>query len=141
MHVADVMTSNLVTIKPTDTLKTAIEAMGKNFRRLPVVDEQQRLIGIITDRDLRLAANSPFIMRERWQDEYLLTNTYVENCMTTNPATISPSTHITEAIDLLLKGRFSGLPVVDESHHIIGIVTITDLLKAFKTHLSIPNQP
>ncbi|PJF43870.1 MAG: hypothetical protein CUN55_06870 [Phototrophicales bacterium] len=136
MLVREVMSSNPVTILPTDNLKTAIERMGKLYRRLPVVDENGRLVGIITDRDLRLAVHSPYILRERWQDEQLLTNTLVDNCMTPAPAYIGPDEHVQQAIQLILKGRFSGLPVVDEDKKVIGVITVTDLLRAFDMFLT-----
>lgn len=136
MHVQDVMTPNPVTISPEANLKTAMERMGRLYRRLPVVDGDGHLVGIVTDRDLRLAVNSPYILRERWQDEQLLTNTFVENCMTANPASITTDTPLVDAIDTLLKGRFSGLPVVDAEHKVIGILTVTDVMRAFQTILT-----
>jgi acetoin utilization protein AcuB len=139
MHVKDVMSSNPVTILPTDTLQTALTRMGKNFRRLPVVDEQSRLVGIITDRDLRLAMNSPYVLRERWQDDFLLNEFLVENCMTAQPAYTHPDVELTTAIDLILKGRFSGLPVVDAEQKVVGVLTVTDLLRALQNRLSATN--
>lgn len=136
MYVREVMSPNPVTITPSDNLKTAMERMGKQYRRLPVVDQEGCLVGIITDRDLRLAVNSPYIMRERWQDEQLLTSTSVETCMTPNPASIGPDATVQAAIELIIKGRFSGLPVVDESQHVIGVVTVVDLLRAFDTFIT-----
>lgn len=135
MRVKDVMTRNPTTISPADNLQTALTRMGKLYRRLPVVDDSGKLVGIITDRDLRLAMNSPYILRERWQDEFLLTEFLVENCMTFNPATIMADASLNEAIDLLLKGRFSGLPVVDDNHHVVGVITVTDLLRALQSML------
>lgn len=129
MLVRDVMTTNPTVIAPTDTLQTALEKMAEVGRRLPVVQEG-RLVGIITDRDLRLSMNSPLILRERWQDDYLLQHTYVSTYMTTNPTTISPDSPLQTAANLMLDGRFSGLPVVDEDHHVVGIITVTDLMHA-----------
>lgn len=136
MYVREVMSADPVTILPTDNLKMAMERMGRSYRRLPVVDAEGRLVGIITDRDLRLAVNSPYILRERWQDEQLLTNTLVETCMTANPASIGPDAHVQDAVNLIIKGRFSGLPVVDDNNHVIGVLTVTDLLRAFDTFLT-----
>lgn len=129
MRVRDFMTADPATISPEADLKTALEQMAVVGRRLPVVQEG-RLVGIITDRDLRLAMNSPYVLREGWQDTYLLENTLVENCMTRNPVTIKPDAPLQEAADLMLNGRFSGLPVVDDQQQVIGIITITDMLKA-----------
>lgn len=129
MRVKDFMTANPVTVTPDTDLRAALEAMAAIGRRLPVVQDG-RLVGIITDRDLRLAMNSPYVLREGWQDTYLLENTLVENCMTRNPVTIGPNAALQEAAELMLNGRFSGLPVVDDKQQVIGIITMTDMLKA-----------
>lgn len=129
MRVKDFMTANPVTITPDVDLRTALEVMAAIGRRLPVVQDG-RLVGIITDRDLRLAMNSPYVLREGWQDTYLLESTLVENCMTRNPVTIDPNAALQEAAELMLNGRFSGLPVVDDKQQVIGIITMTDMLKA-----------
>lgn len=137
MYVADVMTTNPITVQPEDTLHIALTRMGKNFRRLPVVDEAGVLVGIVTDRDLRLAMNSPYVMRERWQDEFLLNEYTIENCMTYTPAYVHPEMLITDAIDLLLKGRFGGVPVVDNDMKVVGVITTTDLLRALRQLLTV----
>ncbi len=135
MLVRDVMTPDPVTIGANDTLYAAAEHMHRhNCRRLPVLDEQSRLIGILTDRDLRLAANSPLILRERWQDEMLLQHTTVDACMTPNPITTPPDAPLEAAIGLMLRHKISGLPVV-AAERLIGIVTVTDLLRALQTLL------
>lgn len=136
MRVRDVMTTPPITVQASDNLSTAMQRMGKNYRRLLVVDEEEKLLGIITDRDLRLAMNSPYILRERWQDEQLLVQTQVANCMTANPAVVQPDTPLASAIEIMLKGRFSGLPVVDEAQRVVGVVSVTDILKAFHRHLT-----
>lgn len=136
MLVREVMTLDPITVQPDDTLRTAQELMvGCGCRRLPVIDESKRLVGIITDRDVRLALNSPLIMRERWQDDMLVTQTTVEVCMTPEPITIGPDAPLVEAVDLLLKRNISGLPVI-ENNRLVGIITITDMLRTLRDILS-----
>lgn len=130
MRVKDFMTPNPTTISPDDNLKTALERMARVGRRLPVVNDNGVLVGIITDRDIRLVMNSPLVMRERWQDEYLMETTTVGVCMAGDPVTIGPNAPLQEAVQLLLKGRFSGLPVVDDQHNVVGVITVTDLMRA-----------
>ena len=130
MRVKDFMTPNPATILPDDNLKTALERMAQVGRRLPVVNDHGVLIGIITDRDIRLVMNSPLVMRERWQDEYLMQTTTVGVCMANDPITISPNAPLQEAVGLLLKGHFSGLPVVDDERNVVGVITVTDLMRA-----------
>ncbi len=129
--VADIMTHHPVTVQPTATLRDAVQLMVRGgFRRLPVVNEEGRLIGIVTDRDIRLATDSPFVLRERSQHEYHMTHLTVESCMTPDPITVKPAMPVAEAIRRMRDHRISGLPVMlgDE---LVGIVTVTDVLDAF----------
>jgi acetoin utilization protein AcuB len=124
------MTPDPDTVQPGDTLRTVQARMAaRECRCLPVVDPAGQVCGIITDRDVRLALNSPLVLRERWQDDMLLDHTLVEACMTLDPVTIAPDAPVSEAIDLLLKHKISGLPVL-EGDRLAGIVTVTDLLRA-----------
>jgi len=130
MLVREVMTPDPLTVQPDDTLRTAQERMSEcACRRLPVVDENGHLVGIITDRDVRLALNSPLVLRERWQDDMLVNQTTVEVCMTPDPIVIAPDAPVQDAADILLKRKISGLPVL-EGDRLVGIITVTDLLGA-----------
>lgn len=128
MRIRDVMTPNPTTIGPNESLYVALQKMATVGRRLPVVANGE-LVGVITDRDLRLAMNSPHVLREKWEDEYLLRQSIVEEFMTVNPVTVTPDMPVVEAADLILKGHFSGLPVVDEQNRVVGVVTVTDLIR------------
>ena len=130
MRVRDMMSPNPVTIGLEDSLYTAKQKMVEaNCRRLPVLDEQNRLCGIITDRDVRLAVNSPVIMRERWQDDLLLEHTQVGLCMTPDPVCVRPDMLLSDAVNLMIARQISGLPVLD-GQQLIGIITVTDCLHA-----------
>lgn len=127
MIVADVMTRSVITIAPTSSIGTAIELMRQHgFRRLPVV-EDDRLVGIVTDRDLRQATNSPLVLREKWYSEFLLEAIKVRACMTENPLTVEPSTPLIHAARILRQRKIGGLPVV-QGEQVVGMVTITDML-------------
>ena len=144
--VADVMTSDPVTAVPEDSLRLARDRMAEgNFRRLPVV-QSGRLVGIITDRDLRRAMNSPFVLRERWYDDLILDQVKVWGAMTANPTTVEANAPLITAAQLMRDHRIGGLPVmktakspdrtaaslpstlVEGSDRLIGIITETDLL-------------
>ncbi len=130
MRVERIMTQNPVTVALYDSLRRAIALMKEgDFRRLPVL-ENGRLAGIVTDRDIRLAANSPIILRERWQDEFLLDHVKVEACMTPDPITVTPETSIEEAARLMRGRKVGGLPVVREGK-LVGIITETDILNYY----------
>ena len=125
--VADIMKSNPVTVTPRNAIRTAINLMREGgYRRLPVVD-RGRLVGIITDRDLRRAANSPFVVREQWYDNFILDHIEVGSCMTPNPLTIEPTVPIADATRIMRNHKIGGLPVVTDGQ-LVGIITETDLL-------------
>jgi acetoin utilization protein AcuB len=125
--VADIMTPNPVTVIPRNAIRTAINLMREGgYRRLPVVD-RGRLVGIITDRDLRRAANSPFVVREQWYDNFILDHIEVGSCMTPDPLTIEPTAPIADAARLMRNHKIGGLPVVADGQ-LVGIITETDLL-------------
>lgn len=124
---ADIMSGAVITISPDSSIGVAIALMREGgFRRLPVVDEG-RLVGIVTDRDLRQATNSPLVLRERWYSDFLLEAIKVKSCMTPDPVTITPDTPVLEAVRLLRQHRIGGLPVVEEGA-VVGIITTTDIL-------------
>jgi len=128
MIVRDVMTPNPVTIGPNYSIGTALARMRRGgFRRLPVV-ENDKLIGIITDRDLRLAMNSPYVLREGWYDSYLMEHIEVRSCMTANPLTLPEDSDLIEAVRMMQEQKFGGIPIV-EGDQIVGILTETDLMK------------
>ncbi len=121
------MSLDPMTVTPDDSLRVAIERMQEcNCRRLPVV-EAGKLVGIVSDRDLRRATNSPFLMRERRYDEFVLDHITVRACMTANPITVTPQTSVIDAARIMHDKKFGGLPVM-EGDKLVGIVTETDML-------------
>ena len=116
MKVGDRMTRNPTHVRLSDTLSTARTIMqAEGFKHLPVV-ETKRVLGVVTDRDVRqYAAN--------------LDQTLVETAMTADPATVSRDTSIEEAASIMLVRRIGCLPVV-ENGGLVGIITGTDLLRA-----------
>lgn len=116
MQVANLMTSSPITIAPSDKLSAAKAAMdaGK-FRRLPVI-EGGKLIGILTERDIR-------------EHSGYLDATRVTAVMRSPVVTVAPSDSVEKAARLMLKHQIGGLPVMD-GEKLIGIVTASDLLKA-----------
>jgi acetoin utilization protein AcuB len=116
MMVRDVMTRRLVAIGPdTPCDKARLVMDDHRIRHLPVVSEG-RLIGIVSDRDVRSAAAGSG-------------STVARRIMTPDPLTVTPQTPIEHAARLMLDARIGALPVVDD--HLAGIVTYTDLLRAF----------
>jgi acetoin utilization protein AcuB len=126
MQIVNLMTSNPVTIGPQDTLSKAKAIMDAgSFRRVPVVDGG-RLVGILTERDLR---------------EYTgyLESTRVNAAMRTALVTVTPYNTVEDAARLMLKHKIGGLPIVADGA-LVGIVTTTDLLRAFLLVVAGTNQ-
>jgi acetoin utilization protein AcuB len=133
LTVNDMMTVVPDTITPTTPLRDIIGMMkSEGYRHLPIVDDG-KLVGIITDRDIRLVMNSPMVLHERRQDEELIDTVTAEACMTSNPVTVSSDTPAYRAAEMLSIYKFGALPVVDDDK-LVGIVTVTDFLDFFATN-------
>ena len=129
-RLADIMTRDPLCVSSSDSLRVVLERMRqRGCRRMPVVDGG-RLVGIVTDRDVRLALNSPFILRERREDEALLDRVVVAECMTPDPVTLPPDASVLDAARLIHDRKFGGIPIVADGR-LVGIVTETDLLACF----------
>lgn len=129
-QLSEIMTRDPVSVSPSDTLRVVLERMRqRNCRRLPVVDGG-KLVGIVSDRDVRLALNSPFILRERREDDMLLERVVVAECMTPDPVTLPPDASVLDAARLIHERKFGGIPIVDAGK-LVGIVTETDILRCF----------
>lgn len=130
LTVNDLMTIIPNSVTPQTTLRQVIEVMKtQSCRQLPVL-ENGRLVGIITDRDVRLVMNSPLILHGRWQDEEILDSITAENCMTPDPMIVSPDTPAYQAAAMLSSYKFGALPVVDNGT-LVGIITVSDFLNYF----------
>lgn len=124
---SDLMTVDPQTAAPTTPLRQIVGMMKQEgCRQLPIVDEGQ-LIGMVTDRDIRLVMNSPIVLHNRWQDEELLDKVTAEEIMTPNPITIASDMPANRAAEMLSTYKFGALPVVDNGV-LVGIITITDFL-------------
>ncbi len=131
LTVNDLMTVAPHTVTPQTPLREVINLMQEEeCRQFPVVNANGDLVGIVTDRDIRLILNSPIVLHERWQDEALLDTMTVESCMTPHPLTVSPETPAYHAAEMLSAYKFGALPVLDNGR-LVGIITVTDFLDHF----------
>lgn len=132
MFVQERMSSPAVTVGPDMPFQEALRLMQeKDFRRLPIVDKQGKLIGIVAERDLLYASPSPATSLSVWEMNYMLSKIKVERLMSTDVITTSADAPIEEAAHLMVTNRIGGLPVVDEENQPVGMITETDLFKAF----------
>lgn len=130
MLVSDVMQGSLVTAAPRTTLSEAVRLMtDRRVRHLPVMDAG-RLVGIVSDRDVKRVMASPATSLAANELNYLLDKLTVEQFMTRAVITVTPGLPIEEAARIMLKERISALPVT-EGGRVVGIVTETDVLELF----------
>lgn len=125
------MSKNPVTVKPDDALKDAIWKMEHgHFRHLPVVDEKEKLIGMLTDRDVRLIRPSlAFVGKD--DAAVQLWSMAVQQAAVFDPIRVNSETTLKEAADLMLRWHIGGLPVVDDQEKVVGVITYTDILRQF----------
>lgn len=117
---SDIMTAKVVTIRQTSTVREALKLLAElDVRHLPVVDEHEGLVGMISDRDL---------LRLRRSSEVL--GQAVSEVMSADVLVVTPTTHVDEIIDLMTENRIGALPVVDADQQIAGIVSYVDVLRA-----------
>jgi acetoin utilization protein AcuB len=133
--VKDWMTHDVITISSQSTLPEAHQIMmNEEIRRLPVVDDHGRLVGIITLGDVRGAQPSPATSLSIWELNYLLSSLRVEKIMTPDPITINIEATIGEAARTMLENRLSGLPVIDNGGKLAGIITESDIFSMVVLH-------
>ncbi|MGE4310614.1 CBS and ACT domain-containing protein [Desulfovibrio sp.] len=131
MPVQNWMTTDVVSVTPeTSLLKVGKLMKDHHVRRLPVLDDSGRVIGIISDRDVRAASPSKATTLDMYEMHYLLAELKVKNIMTPNPLTVKPSDAVEQAALLMLDHKVGGLPVVEESGKLVGIISDHDVFKA-----------
>jgi CBS domain-containing protein len=127
--VKDWMTPNPICASPNTSLPEAHQMMkDRNIRRLPVVDEEGKLVGIVTRGDIRGAAPSEATSLSVFELHYLVGRITLDRIMTRNPITVAVNTTLGEAANLMLKHKISGLPVVEHSR-VVGIITESDIFR------------
>jgi acetoin utilization protein AcuB len=125
------MTRNPITITPDVTVPEAQAIMRREkVQRLPVLDSNGRLVGIVTSLDLIHASPSPASSLDIYEMHYLLSKLKVEKVMTRQVITVSEDLPIEEAARIMVDNKISGLPVM-RGDILVGIITETDLFKLF----------
>jgi acetoin utilization protein AcuB len=134
MYIARHMTTPAVTVSPDALLPEVRDILNsRHFRHLPVVDEEQRLIGMITDRDLRSAYPSSILPEDKRQAILeKVAKTPVRSIMTRKLISLTPLATLDDALYLLSREKVGMLPVIDEEQHVIGVFSVQDLMQAYK---------
>jgi acetoin utilization protein AcuB len=139
MFVSRSMAKKVVTIDKEMSLLDARELMQRQeIRHLPVVDSGNRLVGMVTDRDIRSAL--PYFLAKgegdaQTRDQYA--DIKVSDVMTTDLLTISPNHTLQDAIMLVEQKKVGAFPVVNDGNKLVGILSVRDLLRAFINVLGI----
>lgn len=130
MLVRDLMTRTVITVPPTVPVTTARSLMSRERIRHLLVIEGERLVGMVTDRDIRLNLASPATSLSVWELNYLLARLTVGEVMTRSVLIVDPARDARDAARIMLDHRIGALPVVD-GDRVVGILTETDLVRAF----------
>ncbi len=139
MFVSRSMTRKVITIDKEADIFEAQAKMAKNsIRHLPVVDKNNFLIGIITDRSIRTALPYDLFKNPADQDaRKKISDLKIKDIMTKEPITISPMYTIQDALLLIQEKKVGAFPVVDDKGKLTGILSVRDLLRAFTNVLGI----
>ena len=116
----------------TPSVSKAIDILEqKGFRRLPVIDENEALIGLVTEENIAESSGSQNTSLDIYELNYLLSRTMVSDIMIKDVVTIGPDALLEEAASKMVEKEVYTLPVVDEKNKVIGIITERDIFKAF----------
>jgi acetoin utilization protein AcuB len=130
MLVKDLMTRNLITVRPQTNVTEARSLMTRERIRHLLVTEGRHLLGMVTDRDIRLNLPSPATSLSVWEINFLLAKLTVGEVMTKSVLIVDPARPAKDAARIMLDHRIGALPVVD-GDALVGILTETDLVRAF----------
>ena len=129
MLVKNWMSTKVVTIDANDAMQDAMRVLKEHGIRMLPVMKKGKLVGIVTDRDLKKASASDATTLEIHELLYLLTKIKVNDIMTRDPIAVPPDYTVEETARVLLDGKISGAPVVDDYGQVVGIITQTDLFR------------
>jgi len=129
MLVRNWMSKTVITIDVKDSMQDAINSLKEyDIPMLPVM-KKGKLVGIVTDRDLKRASPSDTTTLEVHELLFLISKIKVRNVMTKDPITVPPDFTVEEAAELFLRKGISGSPVVDQGGQIVGTITKNDLFR------------
>ena len=123
------MTKDVISVDVNDSMQDAARLIRKHkIKRLPVM-ENGKLVGIVTDRDLKRASASDVTTLEIHELLFLISEIKISDIMTKDPITIPLDYTIDEAAQILLEHKLSGAPVVDDEGQVAGVITQTDIFR------------
>jgi acetoin utilization protein AcuB len=129
MLVKNWMSKKVITIEAKDSMQRAVSLMKEHKIRMLPVMQRGKLIGVVSDSDLRKASASDATMLDVHEMLYLISKIKVKDIMTKDPFTVSPDCTVEETAELLMEHKISGVPVVVEGGKVVGVITRDDLFK------------
>lgn len=134
MLIKDWMSKTPVTAKPATSIMKAAKLMKENgFKRLPVVDDDGRLVGIVSDRDIKEASPSKATTLDMHELYYLLSEIKVADIMTKTVFSVTNEDTVEKAAVIMMRQNVGGMPVVDADNHVVGVITDSDIFKVLVT--------
>jgi CBS domain-containing protein len=150
MKVEDIMTTEVISVQPGTSLVEVAKILRKNkIHSLPVIDENQKLVGIVTEMDFFIKDSASSYL-SKWieligqakentsvsldNEEKLshIIDLQVQDIMTVDCVTIHPDAAIRELLDIFKETRFKSFPVVDKSGIVVGIISLVDVIKSME---------
>jgi acetoin utilization protein AcuB len=134
MLIKDWMSKTPITAKPATSIMKAAKLMKENsFKRLPVVDDDGRLVGIVSDRDIKEASPSKATTLDMHELYYLLSEIKVADIMTKTVYSVTSEDTVEKAAVIMMRQNVGGLPVVDGENKVVGVITDSDIFKVLVT--------
>ncbi len=134
MYISEHMTPDPITVSPDMLLPEARRILNTyHIRHLPVVDRENKLVGIVTDRDLRSAyPSSVSLKHDKIMAFEQVEKTTVADIMTTTCAALSPEASLDDALLVFDREKIGGIPVLSEEGVVLGMFSILDLTAAYR---------
>jgi acetoin utilization protein AcuB len=129
MLVKNWMSKNVITVNIKDSMQDAIKLLKENDIKMLPVMKKGKLVGIITDRDLKRASASDATTLDVHELLFLLSKIKIKDIMTKDPIMIPHDFTVEETAEILLKNKISGAPVINNEGQVVGTITQTDLFK------------
>lgn len=124
------MSTGVITVdEATSMMKASIIMKEKKIRSLPVVNKKGKVVGIVSDRDLRDAAPSKATTLDVYELNYLLSSMKIKDIMTQNLVFVRPDETVEFAAILMLENKISSLPVMNDKGDLVGTITQTDIFR------------
>ena len=130
MLVRNWMSKGVITINVNNSMIDATRKLKEHHINMLPVMKKDKLVGIVTDRDLKKAAASDATTLEVHELLYIISNIKVKNLMTKDPITVPPDYTIGETAELLLEKNISGVPVLNKKSEVTGVITKADIFRA-----------